>query len=60
VREAATGLEYPVSDLQLAGPEWRPDLVVRPFVLGLLGVLTLLLVRDRGRLGVKRLAHAGA
>jgi AraC family transcriptional regulator, transcriptional activator FtrA len=52
VREAATGLEYPTRDLQLAGPEWRPDLVVRPLALGLIGLGALLLVRHQRRLAV--------
>jgi AraC family transcriptional regulator, transcriptional activator FtrA len=52
VREAATGLEYPTRDLQLAGPEWRLDLIARPLALGLLGLGALLLLRNRRRLAV--------
>jgi putative intracellular protease/amidase len=49
VREAATGLEYPTRDLQLAGPEVRLDLIARPLALGLLGLGTVLLLRNRRR-----------
>src|SRR5205807_3469094 len=52
VREAATGLEYPTQDLQLAGPEWRLDLIARPLALGLIGLGALLLARRRHRLPI--------
>jgi len=49
VREAATGIEYPAGDLHLQGPEWRFDLLLRPLVLGLIGLGLFLFVRSDRR-----------
>jgi transcriptional regulator GlxA family with amidase domain len=41
-REAANQLEYPTDDLNLDGPVWRLELLVRPLALGLLGLAVAL------------------
>ena len=50
--EAANQLEYPTRDLELDGPAWRLDLLVRPLVLGLLGLGVALWLRRRPRPGI--------
>jgi hypothetical protein len=51
--EAANQLEYPTGDLNLDGPAWRLDLLVRPLVLGLLGLGAVLWLRRRPRPGLR-------
>jgi hypothetical protein len=43
--EAANQLEYPTDDLNLDGPSWRLDLLLRPLALGLLGLGVALWLR---------------
>jgi transcriptional regulator GlxA family with amidase domain len=50
--EAANQLEYPTRDLQLDGPAWRLDLLVRPLALGLLGLGAAVWLRRRPRPGL--------
>jgi AraC family transcriptional activator FtrA len=50
---AANQLEYPTRDLQLDGPAWRLDLLIRPLALALLGLGAAIWLRRRPRPGFR-------
>jgi len=46
---AARWIEYPIAGLALDGSDWRPGFVIRPFLLGALGVGLVLAIRQLRR-----------